>query len=276
MSDDWNNNDPNKKGNGTDGAWGFVSEQPGGMSMGDAKNIQDRVLQLMETNDVNAKINGAAQLMTEGEFDACIQAYAHIKNAHPEQAALCESQVGAAEFFKGNFDNAIQHYQLAKSLGADEGMMDMNIAEAEEKMGSSQTMAMGSLQPPQSAPAQAAPAPQQQGGFVPVGGYAEPAQQHGQPMPQQSHANQVPMNTAQTQTLESNDIIALCLSFFIFPGVGHIISGQAIKGMAIIFGTIFTCGLGGLMWPLIAVDLYMVLMAKKQREVTEWEIFPKV
>ena len=266
MSDHWNNNDPNNKGNGTDGAW----DQP---TMG--ANIQDRVLQLMETNDVNAKINGAAQLMTEGEFDACIQAYAHIKNAHPEQAALCESQVGAAEFFKGNFDNAIQLYRLAKSLGADVAMMDMNIAEAEEKLGNGQTMAMGSLQPPQTS-AGPQSAPHQQGGVVPMPGYADPVPQHGQAMPQQSNNSYIPANTSQTQSLDTNDIIALVLSFFVFPGIGHIMSGQAIKGIAIMVVTLFTCGLAGLMWPIVAVDLYMVLMAKKQREITDWEIFPKI
>ncbi len=272
MSND-SNNDPKK--NGTDGAWGFVSDTPGGMSMGDAKGLQDRVLNLMQTNDVQAKINGAAQLMTEGEFDACIQTYAHIKNAHPEQAALCESQVGAAEFFKGNFENAIQHYESAKLLGADETMMNMNIAEAEEKLGKGQTMAMGSLQPPQASPQQSAP--KKKPGFVPMPGYADPAQQqqHGQAMPQQSNDQYIPTNTTQTHTLETNDIIALILSFFVFPGIGHIMSGQAVKGVAIMVVTFFTCGFAGLMWPVAAVDLYMVIMAQKKRPVTDWEIFPK-
>ncbi|GEM_PF-682310 len=271
MSDDnWNNN---KDKNGTDGEWGFVSDQPGGMSMGDAKGIQDRVLQLMQTNDVQAKINGAAQLMTEGQWDACIQAYAHIKNAHPEQAALCESQVGAAEFFKGNYDNAIQHYELAKSLGADLGMMDMNIAEAKEKMANSATMAMESLQPP---PARAPLTPPQNSGFVPMPTHADPNQAAQNPAMPQQNPNLLPANSLSSGGLDNNDIIAMLLSFFILPGIGHIIAGQTMKGFAIIATTVLTCGLLGLMWPIALVDLYMVLMAKKQRTLGDWEFFPKI
>lgn len=45
------------------------------------------------------------------------------------------SQLGAAWFFKADFDRAITHYRRAIELGADRSMMEDNIREAEHAKG---------------------------------------------------------------------------------------------------------------------------------------------
>ena len=104
---------------------------------------------------------------------------------------------------------------------------------------------------------------------------SQAAPHQAQGMPQQN-PNMVPANTINSGSLDTNDIVAMALTFFICPGIGHIIAGQTVKGIAIIVTTIFTCGLAGLMWPIALVDLYMVLVAKKQRTLGDWDFFPKI
>lgn len=73
--------------------------------------------------------------------------------------------------------------------------------------------------------------------------------------------------------LEQNDIIALVASFFL-PGLGHILAGQTMKGVAILAVVLFTCGFGYIANILIVADAYFVLMCKKDRPVGDWEFFP--
>lgn len=290
MSDDWNGNDDKEQ------VWGFVSDQPGGMSMDEARGLQDKVLQVMQTNDVSAKINMAAQLLTGGEYHEAIRAYEQIKHQHPEEAALCESQIGAAFFFLADYETAIQHYETAKSLGADSQMMDMNILEAQDKLGFSGTMALPatgsnpSVQGPQGSVGPQGPVGPQgsvgpqgpvgpQGSVGPQGHPHAPAQQpfHGQQQPgqmpgQMQHAPQ----TGMAPQPDNNDIIAIVLTFF-FPGVGHMMIGQTVKGVAIFAANILTCGM--ISWSMIGLvavmaDVYMCSLAKKVRPLGDWEFFP--
>ena len=87
------------------------------------------------TDEVGAKINAAAQLMTSGRFAECIEAYTWIGHQHPDHAATCHSQIGAAHYFLGNYAIAISHYEYARSIGADPRMMDDNIREAQQALG---------------------------------------------------------------------------------------------------------------------------------------------
>lgn len=73
--------------------------------------------------------------------------------------------------------------------------------------------------------------------------------------------------------LESNDIVALVLSFFL-PGAGHIMAGQTIKGAVILAAMFFTCGGGYLLVLFIIADCFFVLNCKKDRPVGDWEFFP--
>ena len=99
--------------------------------MDEAKALQDYVLSdTAASSDHNAKINAAARLMTGRAYPECIQAYAAIANAHPEELGLCEAQIGAAYFFLGQYENAISFYQSAERNGADARMMKFNLDEA--------------------------------------------------------------------------------------------------------------------------------------------------
>ncbi len=85
-------------------------------------------------DDAHAKINAAARLMTSRQFDPCIHAYQQIATQHPEHAATCHAQIGAALFFLAQYELAISHYEWAKQNGADPRMMDENIAEAQQAL----------------------------------------------------------------------------------------------------------------------------------------------
>jgi|APLow6443716910_1056828.scaffolds.fasta_scaffold1252014_1 TM2 domain-containing membrane protein YozV len=74
-------------------------------------------------------------------------------------------------------------------------------------------------------------------------------------------------------TLETNDIVAIVLSVFV-PGVGHMLLGQTVKGIAILAATILSCGVGYLVSLLIAADALCVARVRKERPVGDWEIFP--
>lgn len=72
---------------------------------------------------------------------------------------------------------------------------------------------------------------------------------------------------------ETSEIVAIALAFFI-PGLGQLIMGQTVKGLVILGIAIFTgCGLG-LISIASVLDAFLVVKAKKRREVGEWEFFP--
>lgn len=75
-------------------------------------------------------------------------------------------------------------------------------------------------------------------------------------------------------TLETNDIVAIVLSVFV-PGVGHILLGQKVKGIAILGAVILSCGVGYIVSLLIAADALCVARTKKERAVGDWEFFPE-
>lgn len=80
------------------------------------------------------KINAAADLLLAKKFTEAIAAYEAIAREHPGSAADCESQIGAAWFFLGDYPRAIEFYRSALAKGADRGMMADNIQEAEQAL----------------------------------------------------------------------------------------------------------------------------------------------
>lgn len=86
--------------------------------------------------------------------------------------------------------------------------------------------------------------------------------------------HQPPHHMTTANQPDSNDIIAIILSVFL-PGVGHIMLGQVTKGIVILVATFVTCGLGYIFSVIVALDAYMVAMARKNRPVDDWEFFPK-
>lgn len=117
----------------------FISDQPEkGLSLEQAKDLQEKIFAaLSEMDDVDAKVNAAARLMTSGQFEACIQAYEQIAAAHPVEKSTCEGQIGAAYYFLGQYEKAIEYYQRALENGADAEMMADNIQEAREAIAKS-------------------------------------------------------------------------------------------------------------------------------------------
>jgi hypothetical protein len=108
----------------------FVGAAPGQLSMAEARELSERAQAAMQGGAADGKINAAAQLLVGGQYQAAIDAYLAIAQAHPEYIGTCYSQVGAALFFMGHYGRAIEYYEAAKQYGADPTMMDENIREA--------------------------------------------------------------------------------------------------------------------------------------------------
>lgn len=82
-----------------------------------------------------------------------------------------------------------------------------------------------------------------------------------------------PPATTGGSDLETNDILAIVLAFFL-PGIGQLLLGQQVKGLVILALAIFTCSMGGLISVASLLDAFLVAKATKRRQVGEWEFFP--
>lgn len=89
---------------------------------------------IVSETDQSAKVNAAARLLLSKKFEEAIVAYEKIAREHPDSRGECESQIGAAHFFLGNFQRAISHYESARANGADSSMMQDNIQEAQQAL----------------------------------------------------------------------------------------------------------------------------------------------
>ncbi|MFT5582850.1 MAG: tetratricopeptide (TPR) repeat protein, partial [Cognaticolwellia sp.] len=125
---------------------------PEDMSLEEARALQDKLLAGLSTSPIDDKINAAARLMMEGHHQDCMQAYAAIAAEHPEKRSTAEGQIGACQFFLGNFEQAIAHYEKAKELGEDAEMMNDNIQEAQEELAKAAAKANAPAAAPQAAP----------------------------------------------------------------------------------------------------------------------------
>lgn len=98
---------------------------------------------------------------------------------------------------------------------------------------------------------------------------------YGQPLPPQGGPIQQQGGELQKTKpkLENNDLVAIIINLF-FPGVGQMILGQTVKGIAIFIASVVTCGGMGLLWIAVLIDAYLVAMTRKYREVGDWEVFP--
>ena len=97
---------------------------------------------------------------------------------------------------------------------------------------------------------------------------------YGQPLPDPLQASPPQQQLQRTKPkLDNDDIIAMVVSVFL-PGVGHMMLGQAVKGIVILGVSMFTCGGFGLLWFAVILDAYLVAMTRKYRDVGDWEILP--
>lgn len=78
----------------------------------------------------------------------------------------------------------------------------------------------------------------------------------------------------ESDRLDLVDVAAIVLSV-IAPGLGHVMLGQALKGVVILALVVASCGVGYIVAAVIALDAYCVARARKHRDVGPWELFPE-
>ena len=117
-------------------AFGFVGDtgQPEAMSMEEAAALREQLLSQLAAGDRDSAINAASGLMASKQYDAAANAFETIAEQAPDMAAVCASQVGAARYFLGQYEAALDQYVRARDLGLDADMMDDNIWEACEAL----------------------------------------------------------------------------------------------------------------------------------------------
>ena len=86
----------------------------------------------MNSSEFGAKISAAARVMLGGAPREAIAAYEQIAIVHPDEIGTCQAGIGAAHYFLGDYEKAIEFYQKALANGADRRMMQDNIDEARE------------------------------------------------------------------------------------------------------------------------------------------------
>ncbi|MFN8285411.1 MAG: hypothetical protein U0V74_01590 [Chitinophagales bacterium] len=116
-------------------SFGKIDSNNKGLSFEEAKQAREAFLTMLDTSEPKSKlVNAASGMLLNKNFDGAIEAYQKIAEKYPEAAADCESQIGAAWYFKGDYKKAIEGYVAALNKGADKGMMDDNIWEAAEAL----------------------------------------------------------------------------------------------------------------------------------------------
>ncbi|VAW80041.1 hypothetical protein MNBD_GAMMA12-3258 [hydrothermal vent metagenome] len=77
-----------------------------------AKKIQQKSVSgsLSESQDVQKKTSIASQLMLSGKFELSIQAYKRIAKQYPHVTEECETQIGAALYFLGRYDESMVYF----------------------------------------------------------------------------------------------------------------------------------------------------------------------
>lgn len=109
-----------------------------------AKKIREEMLKNAEQDDVSLEINAAAGLLLNQDYEGSKRAYESIIIKYPQSKGECIGQIGVAEFFLGNYENALENYIESKNNGEDNNMTEDNIWEVCEllhkKSGSSKAV----------------------------------------------------------------------------------------------------------------------------------------
>lgn len=98
----------------------------------DQKNDEFIAKNPVPENDENELMRKASKLMTSEKYTESLELYKKLAEEYPANKGLYESQVGAAYFFLGEYENAVEHYVVSLNNGGDRDMMDDNIWEAAE------------------------------------------------------------------------------------------------------------------------------------------------
>jgi tetratricopeptide (TPR) repeat protein len=108
----------------------FGKKEDRDQQFAEASRAREEFIAHAKIDDEAAEFNIASGLMLSKRFAESIDAYRALAVKYPEQAGVCESQVGAALYFLDRFDDAIASYLHAITLGVDRSMMDDNVFEA--------------------------------------------------------------------------------------------------------------------------------------------------
>src|SRR5262245_3000950 len=101
----------------------FVGDPGRDLTLDEAARLESDLERVLVSDNVSAKINAAARLMTGRKFEHALAAYRTIGEQHPDRRGTCEGQIGAALYFLGRYEEAIAHYESAIALGEDRDMM---------------------------------------------------------------------------------------------------------------------------------------------------------
>lgn len=70
------------------------------------------------------------------------------------------------------------------------------------------------------------------------------------------------------------DPVLAALASLIIPGLGQLLAGQGAKGVVLLIVGMLSCGMGGLLNLVAAVDAYLIAQRKRRGEsVQDWQFF---
>lgn len=116
--------------------FGFLKKdnEKQGITFDQAKALREKFLELLQQDDRSKQFNAASEFMLNQHYQDCVDAYQKLMEKYPDSLGDCESQIGAAYYFLGEYEKAISYYVAARNHGADQSMMDDNIWEACETL----------------------------------------------------------------------------------------------------------------------------------------------
>ena len=100
----------------------------------DKKNDAFTTKNPVAKNDENEMMRNASKLMTSGKFQESLDLYKKLSENYPNNKGLYEGQIGAAYYFLGEYEKAVEYYISSINNGGDKRMMDDNIWEAAEAL----------------------------------------------------------------------------------------------------------------------------------------------
>lgn len=102
------------------------------MTLDEANQVNQSYTQQnpVPASNQNAMVRNATSLMSSRKFQQSAEIYQQLVDQYPENKGTYLSQIGACQYFLGDYDKAIEYYVAALDNGADRGMMDDNVFEA--------------------------------------------------------------------------------------------------------------------------------------------------
>lgn len=106
--------------------------QPDAPSSEAAGERQKAMERIMRKADFSTKISTADWLLLENNHNGAIALYDRIAVDHPDRIGFCLRSIGAAHYFLGDYETAIEFYEKALGRGEDAEIIAADIAEARD------------------------------------------------------------------------------------------------------------------------------------------------